>query len=217
MRCSACSLHARAPDRIGDPGASCAPSLARSRAGSSCSSGLAMAANATWFPASLFASEDSAWRVAWRAFIPSRLRWRSPALACWSSFSWRKAAAERAATTAGVAIGRHRLGSLSLRIGPSKGGGGTRRIQAPAHRDHRHRLVAKRPAVPRRGAARTPNIRRFLDDSRRFSDATTPLARTYGSWVSILTGRHPVTTNARYNLMPRRLVNEGDTLGRCAP
>jgi arylsulfatase A-like enzyme len=31
--------------------------------------------------------------------------------------------------------------------------------------------------------------------------------------MSILTGRHPVTTNARYNLMPRRLVHEGVTLG----
>ena len=60
--------------------------------------------------------------------------------------------------------------------------------------------------VPRQRRGGTPNIRRFLDDSRRFSDATTPLARTYPSWVSILTGRHPVTTNARYNLMPRRLV-----------
>ena len=31
----------------------------------------------------------------------------------------------------------------------------------------------------------------FLAGARRFSDATTPLARTYASWVSILTGRHP--------------------------
>jgi arylsulfatase A-like enzyme len=31
--------------------------------------------------------------------------------------------------------------------------------------------------------------------------------------MSVLTGRHPVTTNARDNLMPRVLVHEGDTLG----
>ncbi len=67
--------------------------------------------------------------------------------------------------------------------------------------------------VPRRGAAEVPNIREFLGESRRFSDATSPLARTYPAWVSILTGRHPVATNARYNLMPRRLVHEGETLG----
>ena len=32
------------------------------------------------------------------------------------------------------------------------------------------------------------------------------------AWVSILTGRHPVSTNARFNLMPRSMVHEGDTL-----
>lgn len=37
-----------------------------------------------------------------------------------------------------------------------------------------------------------------------------PLARTYSIRVSILTGEHPVNTNARFNLMPRALVNEGD-------
>jgi len=67
--------------------------------------------------------------------------------------------------------------------------------------------------IPRRGEADVPNIRGFLDGARRFSDATTPLARTYGSWVTILSGRHPVTTHARFNLMPRRRVHEGDTLG----
>jgi len=58
----------------------------------------------------------------------------------------------------------------------------------------------------------TPSIDGFLANSYRFTDATTPLARTYPSWVSILTGRHPVSTNARFNLMPRSLVREGDTL-----
>jgi len=58
----------------------------------------------------------------------------------------------------------------------------------------------------------TPRIDRFLHGAHRFGDATTPLARTYGSWVAILTGRHPVTTNARFNLMPRTLVREGDTI-----
>lgn len=61
-------------------------------------------------------------------------------------------------------------------------------------------------------AALTPNIARFLAGSHRFEDATTPLARTYASWVSILTGRHPVTTGARVNLTPRALVHTGETL-----
>lgn len=67
--------------------------------------------------------------------------------------------------------------------------------------------------IPRLGPADAPNIRQFVREARRFNDVTTPLARTYASWMTILTGRHPVTTNARYNLMPRRLVHEGETLG----
>jgi arylsulfatase A-like enzyme len=59
----------------------------------------------------------------------------------------------------------------------------------------------------------TPNIDQFLVNAHRFTDTITPFARTYPSWMSVLTGRHPVTTNARDNLMPRALVHEGDTLG----
>lgn len=61
-------------------------------------------------------------------------------------------------------------------------------------------------------AADMPNVREFLAGAHRFSDATTPLARTFPSWVSILTGRHPVTTGARVNLTPRGLVRTEDTL-----
>jgi hypothetical protein len=61
-------------------------------------------------------------------------------------------------------------------------------------------------------ASLTPHIDGYLAGAHRFTDTTTPLARTYGSWVSILTGRHPVATNARYNLMPRALVQDGVTL-----
>lgn len=59
----------------------------------------------------------------------------------------------------------------------------------------------------------TPHIDRFLDEAQRFSDTISPLARTYPALVSVLTGRHPVITNARFNLMPRTLVSEGETLG----
>jgi arylsulfatase A-like enzyme len=61
--------------------------------------------------------------------------------------------------------------------------------------------------------AYAPNVRRFLDDAVSFSDAITPLARTYPSWVSILTGRDPYTTGAVLNLLPRSMVQTGDTLG----
>jgi arylsulfatase A-like enzyme len=59
----------------------------------------------------------------------------------------------------------------------------------------------------------TPHIDAFLNGAHRFSDTTSPLARTYPALVSLLTGRHPVATNARFNLMPRGLVRERDTLG----
>jgi arylsulfatase A-like enzyme len=62
------------------------------------------------------------------------------------------------------------------------------------------------------GRALTPRIDAFLAGAHRFQDTTTPLARTYGSWVAILTGRHPVSTQARFNLMPKSIVRPGDTL-----
>jgi hypothetical protein len=62
------------------------------------------------------------------------------------------------------------------------------------------------------GASLTPTVDDFLAGSHQFVDTLSPLARTFPAWVSILTGRHPVTTNARFNLMPRSLIHEGDTL-----
>ena len=58
----------------------------------------------------------------------------------------------------------------------------------------------------------TPAIDSFLDHALTFSDATTPLARTFPSWVSILSGRHPHTTGAIVNLLPRDMVHTGETL-----
>lgn len=63
------------------------------------------------------------------------------------------------------------------------------------------------------GASLTPNIDRFLGAATSFSDATTPLARTFPSWMSILSGRHPVHSGARFNLIPRDHVDTRDLLG----
>jgi len=50
----------------------------------------------------------------------------------------------------------------------------------------------------------TPNIDAFVrNDAQMFSDAITPLARTFPAWTSILTGRHPRSTGARENLVAR--------------
>jgi arylsulfatase A-like enzyme len=68
--------------------------------------------------------------------------------------------------------------------------------------------------VPPTGPSQyAPHIARFLQQSTRFSDATTPLARTFPSWLSILTGEHPHTTGGALNLLPRDLVHEEDALG----
>lgn len=58
----------------------------------------------------------------------------------------------------------------------------------------------------------TPNIDAFMKESAQFSDAMTPLARTYPSWVSILTGKHPHSTGAIVNLIHKDLLKLGETL-----
>lgn len=59
-----------------------------------------------------------------------------------------------------------------------------------------------------------PHLREFLDGSVWFTDTMTPLARTFPSVMSILTGRQPHKTGAYMNLPPRSAIHEGDTLGR---
>jgi hypothetical protein len=49
-------------------------------------------------------------------------------------------------------------------------------------------------------AVLTPNIDRFIRQSSLFPQAYTPLARTYPSWMSVLTGQYPRTNGVRYNL-----------------
>jgi arylsulfatase A-like enzyme len=51
-----------------------------------------------------------------------------------------------------------------------------------------------------------PHIDGFLEQSRRFDNAWTPFARTYPSWVSILSGRFPARHGVRFNLTPDQLV-----------
>lgn len=174
--------------------------------------GLAMAANVTWFPASLFASEESWWRIRIAGFYPVVIALAATGIGVAALFFLARPRPIRVATTAGVATAAI---ILALSLAPFH-----RTVQAaPGASNQPHVVIIGIDSlrndlqVPRRGAAQTPNVRTFIDRARRFSDATTPLARTYPSWMSILTGRHPVTTNARYNLMPRRLVNEGETLG----
>lgn len=57
-----------------------------------------------------------------------------------------------------------------------------------------------------------PNVNAFLRQARVFRDTTTPLARTFPSWLSILTGRHPHDTGALMNLTDRSVIEAYPTL-----
>jgi hypothetical protein len=57
-----------------------------------------------------------------------------------------------------------------------------------------------------------PNMNEFIKQARVFRDTTTPLARTFPSWMSILTGRHPHDTGALMNLTSRDTIKAYPTL-----
>jgi arylsulfatase A-like enzyme len=175
--------------------------------------GLVLAANTTLFPASIFAGTESWWRGEYAGLSPVAMAALALGLFClvlavraWRVRSWRWIPVSATALATTVTI-------LALAWMPripvfaARSGDGPPSIVILGIDALRNDL-----AIPRRGPAEVPNIRGFIAEARRFDDALTPLARTYPSWTSILTGRHPVTTNARFNLMPRRLVHEGPTL-----
>lgn len=62
------------------------------------------------------------------------------------------------------------------------------------------------------GASETPFIDRFLKHATVFSDAVTPIARTFPAWVSILTGRYPTNTGIRTNLANQNQADLADSL-----
>ena len=60
----------------------------------------------------------------------------------------------------------------------------------------------------------TPHVDAFMKQGVRFTDAITPLARTFPSMMSMLTGRRPHRTGAVMNLLPRDQVRDDDSLPR---
>ncbi|MBD3414109.1 MAG: sulfatase-like hydrolase/transferase [Candidatus Aminicenantes bacterium] len=52
----------------------------------------------------------------------------------------------------------------------------------------------------------TPNLDEFMKNNIVFSNCYTPLARTFPSWYSILTGKYPKKTGVRYNLINREFI-----------
>lgn len=61
-------------------------------------------------------------------------------------------------------------------------------------------------------AKKTPHIDGFLNHATVFSDSLTPLARTYPSWVSILTGIYPKLNSIRTNLADQSRLDVSETL-----
>lgn len=59
---------------------------------------------------------------------------------------------------------------------------------------------------------RTPFLDSVLNQATVFSQAMTPLARTFPSWVSILTGEHPHQSGVRSNLINLDQVNVSNAL-----
>jgi len=55
-------------------------------------------------------------------------------------------------------------------------------------------------------------VNNFVNHAVHFSDTSTPLARTYVAWTSILTASYPVNHGVRFNLFPRDYMTQKPTL-----
>lgn len=58
----------------------------------------------------------------------------------------------------------------------------------------------------------TPELDLFLEEATLFTDAVTPLARTFAAWSAILTGKAPINTKVRDNLTSRETSRISTTL-----
>ena len=60
----------------------------------------------------------------------------------------------------------------------------------------------------------TPHVDAFMAQGVEFTNAITPLARTFPSMMAMLTGRHPHHTGAAMNLLPRDQIHDQESLPR---
>lgn len=61
---------------------------------------------------------------------------------------------------------------------------------------------------------KTPNVDQFLQSASVFTQAYTPLARTFPSWMSILTAKYPLHNHARVNLADPTFILRNDTFAK---
>jgi arylsulfatase A-like enzyme len=177
---------------------------------------LAMMANATWYPASRFSPEGSWLQSSWRGVKPVHAGLTALTLLVIGLasrvFLRRRSHRHRVAMLVSACVVLFLVGvllsqglSFAARPAPAFATPHVVIVGLDSLRDDL--------AGGRTEERLTPNIDAFLNGAHRFRDTISPLARTYPALISLLTGRHPVTTNARFNLMPRSLVIENDTLG----
>lgn len=174
----------------------------------------ALMANAAWFPASHFAPEESWLLSSWQGLRPVHV---VLALQLLLIFALALRAVQAYAPARKVACVT--TGAVFLLVAASFAHRAIVAAPAPLAYDQPHIVILGLDSLRSdlAGASTdeplTPHVDKFLAGAHRFGDAISPLARTYPALVSLLTGRHPVTSNARFNLMPRTLVREGETLG----
>lgn len=65
---------------------------------------------------------------------------------------------------------------------------------------------------PNNPSSFTPHLDQFLQSATVFTNAITPLARTYPSWTAILTGQYPVHNGVRFNLQDQRALSMKESL-----
>ncbi|MBW0146847.1 sulfatase-like hydrolase/transferase [Marinobacter arenosus] len=95
---------------------------------------------------------------------------------------------------------------------------GQERVLPEAERSHPNVVIigidALRPdhlGARYEGFSLTPNIDGFVSDSVNYSNAFTPVARTYSAWFALLSGRYPTSTGVRFNLQQFNDAQLADT------
>lgn len=65
--------------------------------------------------------------------------------------------------------------------------------------------LSAKPPITRQSL--TPHLDQFLKDGTVFTQASTPLARTFPSWTTVLTGQYPNHNGVRFDLYPQNQLN----------
>lgn len=121
----------------------------------------------------------------------------------------------------GISVVKHMvfLSTLGLVLLASFYSGGHQPVQSPATAEHPNIFIIGFDALRTDylsfydgHGGKTPHLDDFLKQAVVFNDAYTPAARTYASWVTILTGKHPLHSGAREDNIAATSLSLGTTL-----